>query len=162
WRKTSGCAWSGGEDWASRRVSKAHRSRQARIVGIVHWRLRAQYVTRPRRCSRAIAWSRSAAKGMADPPPAMRLAGYRVGRVDPASPFCTAKRQPRKAGNAAADGAEKPHAPWREGTSVVAGACAYFSRTKLPTERRISSWTQANDTPKNTPKPDSAAAAQHR
>src|SRR5881396_698059 len=36
----------------------------------LNWRLRARYVKRPRRCRRAIAWSRSSSKVIADPPPA--------------------------------------------------------------------------------------------
>src|SRR5262245_44607601 len=36
---------------------------------MLNWRLRARYVKRPRRCSKAIAWSRSSSKVIASPPP---------------------------------------------------------------------------------------------
>src|SRR5215831_9106391 len=46
-----------------------------------NWRLSARYVKRPRRCRRAIAWSRSSSNVIAEPPPPSEASGYRAGSV---------------------------------------------------------------------------------
>src|SRR5262245_39251193 len=46
-----------------------------------NWRLSARYVKRPRRCKRAIAWSRSSSNVIVDPPPPSEDSGYRAGSV---------------------------------------------------------------------------------